>query len=65
MLLRGQVRWEVILIIELGNTEVTKYPDTSGFSIMVGGGGVEFCCKEGAKEEGDLCWEKWVQDNFF
>ena len=35
MLLRGQVRWEVISIIEFGNTKDAEYPDTSGFRVMV------------------------------
>lgn len=38
MLLRGQGRWEVISIIEFGNTKDAECPDTSGFSVMVGGG---------------------------
>lgn len=32
------MRWEVILIIGFDNTEVTEYPETSGFCIMVDGG---------------------------
>lgn len=39
MRLRGQLRWEVILITGFGNTEVTEYPDSSGFSV-VGEGGI-------------------------
>lgn len=40
MLLRGQLRWEVTLIAGFGNTEATAYPDTSGFSVVVGEGGI-------------------------
>lgn len=39
-LLRGQLRWEVILITGFGNTEVTEYPDTSSFSVVMGEGGI-------------------------
>ena len=62
ILLRGQIRYEVVSIIGFGNKEDAAYSDISGFCVVVSWWvGVEFYYKAKANKESATWQEMWVQ----